>query len=115
MEEDVVLADEVELPSGGICPPFLPGFLVRGKLRPLDGRGEIPNDRLEPDIQAFSVPTGFVRRDRNAPIQIPRNGPGLEALGFDLAERFPKTVSRMWSARWRRKVLTDDSNLERSR
>ena len=57
MEEDVVLADEVEGLRGRIDPPVFPGLRLAADLGPLDRRREIADDRLEPDVQAFVRPS----------------------------------------------------------
>src|SRR5205823_233701 len=57
VKRDVVFADEVVLTAASILPEALPGRWLPRQLGPLDGRRQIAAARLEPDIDAFVVPS----------------------------------------------------------
>ena len=96
VEEDVVLADEVELLRLRICPPIAPRIFLTRYLTPLNRGGEIADDCLEPHVEFFRFPTRLADRDGDAPIEVTGDGARLESLGFDLAAATrPMTVSRM--------------------
>ena len=97
VEEDVVLADEVELLRVGIRPPLAPRIRVSicrfaatrpSELRPLNRRGEVADDGLKPHVEFFRFPTRLTDRDGDAPIQVACDGARFESLGFDLPQRF---------------------------
>ena len=88
MEEDVVLADEVELLRFGIRPPLAPRFFLDLELAPLNRGGEVADDGLEPHVQFLRVPARLAHRDGDAPIQVARDGARFESLGFDLSQKF---------------------------
>ena len=73
MEEDVVLADEVELLRLGIDPPLAPRLLRTRQLTPLDRRGEVADDGLEPDVNAFARFGPAFDRDGHAPVEVARD------------------------------------------
>ena len=113
MEEDIVLADEVEGLGSRVRPPILPGLRLAADPGPLDGGGEVANDGLEPDVQALAFPA--FHRHRDAPIQVAGDRAGFQALGFDLAQAIRPARYRAYSrTRWRRKSTTSGSSLERS-
>ncbi len=66
MEDDVVLADEVEQTSVVRLPPLFPlGTLV---LRPLLGRTDVTDRRIEPYIKHLAIGTG--QWHRHSPVQV---------------------------------------------
>ena len=78
MEGHVVLADEVVNPRVVRLPEVAPGVVVAVGPGPFDGRREVADHGLEPDVDALVVPA--VERDGHAPVDIAGDGAVLEAL-----------------------------------
>ena len=72
MEDDVVLADEVDHAGVGGLPP---GFPVVGA--DVDGVGNVPDGCVEPDVEDLAV--GSFYGDGDSPVEVARDGAGLEA------------------------------------
>ena len=71
----------------GVLPPVAPGIgraAVRG---PLDGRRQVADDRVEPDVDPLVVALRVLgrNRDRHAPVEVARDRPRLQVL--EQAER----------------------------
>lgn len=92
MERDVVLGHELGVAHGvvGLVPPRLPvaGLTVRGGVRPFLRRTDVLDRGVEPDVEDLALGRQLrpgVGRDRHTPVQIPGDGPVVQALGQPLA------------------------------
>src|SRR5207237_9827931 len=56
VENDVVLAHEVEMPRLGVLPPLAPRVGSPDHPRPLDSGGEVSDDRVEPHVHPLVGP-----------------------------------------------------------
>ena len=79
VEDDVVLAHEVVRLGVRRLPPGPPGVRVARPPRPLDRRRQVPDHRVEPDVDPLvrAVPPA-VQRHRDAPVQVPGDRPRLQ-------------------------------------
>ena len=79
MERDVVLGEEVVGFCGWVGPPFLPSRGGMLHFRPFFACGEVPDDRIEPDVDAF----GFEAEDRDldAPADVAGDRAVLQTAG----------------------------------
>jgi hypothetical protein len=77
MEPDVVLADEVAVPGRRSLPPAPPGVGVAAQGRPLQRRGQVADDRVEPHVQAAVLEAG--QRHRHAPVEVAGDRPWAQA------------------------------------
>src|SRR4030095_11526049 len=64
VEDDVVLAHEVEVARLWVLPTVAPGLWRSAIDRPLDSGREVADDSVEPDIDPLVVALGVVRRHR---------------------------------------------------
>ena len=81
VEDDVVLAHEVVRLGVRVVPPGPPGVRVAAAARPLDRRGQVADHRVEPDVDPLVRPVPpAVERNRNAPVQVPGDGPRLQVI-----------------------------------
>ena len=86
VEDDVVLAHEVEMARRGILPEVAPRLGPPDHRRPLDGRREIADHRVEPHVHPFVGPVLPAReRDRHAPVDVACDRPRLQV--GDVVER----------------------------
>src|SRR5690348_4416717 len=73
----------------GVLPPVAPGVGLSLIRRPLDARREVPDDSVEPDIDALvRVLLVAWHRDWDAPVQVARDRPRLELL-YEVAREVP--------------------------
>ena len=72
VEDDVVLADEVDEFAVGALPPFLPVVAEE-----FAGEGDVADGCVEPDVEHLAV--GAFDRHADTPVEVARNGSGLEA------------------------------------
>src|SRR4029077_10478216 len=71
VEDDVVLAHEVVRLGVRLVPPGPPGVRVAAAPGPLDRRGQVPDHRVEPDVDPLVGPvTPAVERNGHAPVQV---------------------------------------------
>ena len=81
VEDDVVLAHEVVRLGVRLVPPGPPGVRVAAAPGPLDGRGQVPDHRVEPDVDPLVRPVPpAVERNGHAPVQVPRDRPRLQVV-----------------------------------
>ena len=86
MEGDVVLAHEVVRQGLRVIPPLAPRLGVAAAAGPLDGRGQVADDGVEPHVEALvRVVDPAVHRHWDAPIDVAGDGTRLhlaeQALG----------------------------------
>ena len=90
MERNIVFTDEI-ITAAVLLPEIAPFFRVAGHGRPLLGSGQITDDRIEPDINAFVFEPFY--RYRHAPSYIARDGPVfqpfLEVMGGKINHILP--------------------------
>ena len=74
VEDDVVLAHEVVVARVGVLPPVAPGVGRAAVPRPLDRRGEVADDGVDPDVDALVLAL-LVARDghADAPVEVARD------------------------------------------
>ena len=70
VEGYVVLAHEI-VRAPVALPEVFPALRLAAVLRPLNGRRQIADDRLEPDVDALAVVA--LQRQRHAPVDVSRN------------------------------------------
>ena len=81
VEDDVVLAHEVVRQRLGVVPPVAPALGLAEPAGPLDGRRQVADDGVEPDVHALGrLVAPAVERDRDAPVDVARHRPGPEVL-----------------------------------
>ena len=82
VEHDVVLAHEIQVARVGVLPPVAPGLGRPAVHGPLDGRRQVADDRVEPDIDSLVVALRVFgrHRDRHAPIEVAGDRPRLQIL-----------------------------------
>ena len=78
VEDDVVLAHEVEVARVVVLPPLAPRVRRPAALRPLDARGEVADDGVEPDVDALRVLRVARHRNGHAPIDVARHRARLQ-------------------------------------
>lgn len=87
VEDDVVLADEVDNLAIGVLPPVAVFLGVAVALpAKLGGEADVADGGVEPDIEHFARRVRVVERDGHAPGEVAGHGPLGEA-GLDGAER----------------------------
>ena len=74
VEDDVVLADEVDEVGLGVLPPVAP--VLAALFAPLHGGGDVANGGVKPNVQDLSLRA--IDRHGHAPIEIPRHGAAFE-------------------------------------
>ena len=81
VEDDVVLAHEVVGLGVLVVPPGAPGVRVAGPAGPLDGRRQVADHRVEPDVDPLvvAVPPA-VERHGDAPVEVAGDRPRLEVV-----------------------------------
>ena len=70
VEDDVVLAHEVEAARVRALPPLAPRLGPADVVRPLDGSGEVADHRVEPDVDALRVLGVALDRNGDAPVDV---------------------------------------------
>src|SRR5690606_39274065 len=76
VEDDVVLAHEVVGQRLRVVPPPAPGVRVAGAAGPLDGRGQVADDGVEPHVEPLGGQVApAVERDRDAPVDVAGHRP----------------------------------------
>ncbi len=76
VEDDVVLALEVEVLRVGVLPPVPPGVRLAALLSPFDRRREIADHRVEPDVDPLLLVLGVAGdRDPHPPVQVAGDRP----------------------------------------
>ena len=81
VEDDVVLAHEVVRLGVRLVPPGPPGVRVAAAPGPLDRRGQVPDHRVEPDVDPLVRPVPpAVERNGHAPVQVAGYRPRLQVV-----------------------------------
>ncbi len=78
VEDDVVLAHEVEVARVGVLPPLAPRLRRAAVVRPLDARRQVADDGVEPDVDALRVRRIAGDRHGDAPVDVARHRTGLQ-------------------------------------
>ena len=78
MEDDVVLAHEVEVARLVVLPPLPPRLGCAARLRPLDGRGQVADHGVEPHVDPLRVLGIAVDGNGNAPVDVARHRARLQ-------------------------------------
>ena len=80
MEDDVVLAHEVRVQGLRLLPPVAPRLRSAAIPRPLDGRREVADDGVEPDVDPLRLLRVALDGNRDAPVDVPRHGARLQIV-----------------------------------
>ncbi len=87
VEDDVVLADEVDEVGLGVLPPVAPILAVL--FTPLHGGRDVADGGVKPNVQ--DLPLRAFHRHGHAPVEVPRHGAAFEAA-VDPRAALPKHV-----------------------
>src|SRR5690606_10582570 len=81
VEDDVVLAHEVEGLGPAVLPPLPPPLGVAAALGPLDRRRPAAEDRVGPDVEALvGLVAPPLQGARHTPAEVAGDRPGLEVV-----------------------------------